>query len=282
MMVMQHKLVSGCVIKSLKLWTDGGPAHFKMYRQFLFLAMLADIYSIPMCWCFFQSCHGECHVMTCLLPHAWMCMSWQERVCMMVQGHGSRVQLQGQFSREWALDLLMNSLIIVSPSSTRTHHRATSLPRDSSTSSLLKHLPHIVLPCQQQWLAPCTSRPQRTARWKQVTKSPWFKPDFDPAGWFCWSTIPGRKDAVHQRRCPCPCWSCENNHLESCENKASDSSHGKWWNEPHLQVNVACAYHIYMTECVMLVRCWRHQQSWKDNLVSSAWGIWRHFTMVLL
>ena len=70
MMVMQHKLVSGCVIKSLKLWTDGGPAHFKMYRQFLFLAMLADIYSIPMCWCFFQSCHGECHVMTCLLPHA--------------------------------------------------------------------------------------------------------------------------------------------------------------------------------------------------------------------
>jgi len=58
-MVMTRKEESCTLPKRVKNWSDGGRAHFKNYRQLLFMAHLARRYGTEWWWNFFQSCHGE-------------------------------------------------------------------------------------------------------------------------------------------------------------------------------------------------------------------------------
>lgn len=64
-MVLRKKQLGGVMPKRVKLWSDGGPAHFKMYLQLWFMAQMAEKYGLILWWCFFQSCHGDNHTCTC-------------------------------------------------------------------------------------------------------------------------------------------------------------------------------------------------------------------------
>lgn len=58
-MILQTKRERGELPLRLKWWSDGGPAHFKLLQQLLFIATVATTYNVVVWWCFFQSCHGE-------------------------------------------------------------------------------------------------------------------------------------------------------------------------------------------------------------------------------
>lgn len=49
----QHRLP-----RVLYIWSDGGPSHFKMYRQLAWMARMAALFKIDIHWLFFQS--GPC------------------------------------------------------------------------------------------------------------------------------------------------------------------------------------------------------------------------------
>ena len=58
-MVMQKKEKECRLPKRVRNWSDGGRAHFKNYRQLLFMSEIATRYGTKWWWSFFQSCHGE-------------------------------------------------------------------------------------------------------------------------------------------------------------------------------------------------------------------------------
>lgn len=57
-MVMTAKEDGGLLPRRVKNWSDGGRAHFKNYRQLMFMAHLSRRYGTEWWWSFFQSCHG--------------------------------------------------------------------------------------------------------------------------------------------------------------------------------------------------------------------------------
>ena len=57
-MLMQKRVDEGLLATRYYFWSDGGPAHFKMYRQLYFIAQLSERFGTHIIWCFFQSCHG--------------------------------------------------------------------------------------------------------------------------------------------------------------------------------------------------------------------------------
>ena len=57
--VLRKKEENAVLPTRVKLWSDGGPAHFKMYMQLWFMAAMGVKYGLTFWWCFFQSCHGK-------------------------------------------------------------------------------------------------------------------------------------------------------------------------------------------------------------------------------
>ena len=78
-MILQAKQERGELPTRLKWWSDGGPAHFKLMQQFLFIGTVATTYNVVVWWCFFQSCHGKLVSNTCMCQQgsqdqpAWFC-----------------------------------------------------------------------------------------------------------------------------------------------------------------------------------------------------------------
>ena len=57
--VMDKKESEDTVPERVRLWTDGGRAHFKNFQMLKYMATLARRYGTKFWWCFFQSCHGK-------------------------------------------------------------------------------------------------------------------------------------------------------------------------------------------------------------------------------
>ena len=59
-MLLESMAATGMLPKRVALWSDGGPAHFKLLAQLQFaLIQLALEFSIRFLWAFFQSLHGR-------------------------------------------------------------------------------------------------------------------------------------------------------------------------------------------------------------------------------
>lgn len=71
-MVMTGKESSYSLPRRIKNWSDGGRAHFKNYRQLLFMAHLSERYGTEWWWSFFQSCHGAHSPCVLVRSHAFI------------------------------------------------------------------------------------------------------------------------------------------------------------------------------------------------------------------
>lgn len=79
-MILTKKEAVGAMPCQIKLWTDGGPSHFKLYRQLLHMSWLHRRFGCKMWWCFFQSCHVSLHIHWHILTVTLCCRA---KGCMM-------------------------------------------------------------------------------------------------------------------------------------------------------------------------------------------------------
>jgi hypothetical protein len=217
--LLQQRKDDGLLADRYFFWSDGGPAHFKMYRQLHYIATQASHFGVHIIWSFFQSCHGEGEGEGAVTPNPnpnpnpgkgmhdgvgqWI-KSAVARAVMSGEGISSVEQFF-----QYCLKFLRHN---------ETNHNFTESRHFNNVDfdEIAKHR---------------LAMPSTVTGSKHILAT-----KRDSSGWFMFATGAG-EGAVYQRKCICFCEACNTSPTgvsEHCHEKLEDTVDGEWFNKPYL------------------------------------------------
>lgn len=197
LLLLNQRKDAGTLPRKLIWWTDGGPAHFKMFRNLDFLAAIALVFNLVIWWCFFQSAHGR--------GMQDGGGNWLKSAAALLVLSGVSIQDAFEFYAV-AMEHLLENKSDANFTNRRFFYFVT-------VTEAMSH---------------------RAAMPAEVTSNSYLKgTKTDPAGWFFFASGPG-EHKVWQRRCVCFCPACQEEQFNECLLQQDDTVDGEWWNKPFI------------------------------------------------